>query len=173
MYHYFGDTQISLQHSLGQESSMPRVGSIRLQQHSLQYVIFNQQMTALSLRYDSGSEMTYTSLLTLYLRSKSASGAIHFTGSRPQHNQHTHVRHHHTASLAMTSCCSNNNYYYYHCYNNSRYFFQRISVLIQRYNSILFRETFPAEGEIDVQPFQPGFSFFQFLTRRSILIWLK
>jgi len=31
---------------------------------------------------------------------------------------------------------------------NSRYFFQRVSVLIQRYNSILFRETFPAEDEI-------------------------
>ena len=28
-------------------------------------------------------------------------------------------------------------------------FFQRVSVLIQRYNSILFHETFPAEDEID------------------------
>ena len=42
---------------------------------------------------------------------------------------------------------------------DSRYFFQRVSVLIQRYNSILFRETFPAEDEIDTQPFQSGFSF--------------
>jgi len=32
---------------------------------------------------------------------------------------------------------------------DSRYFFQRVSVLFQRYNSILFRETFPAEDEID------------------------
>jgi len=32
---------------------------------------------------------------------------------------------------------------------DSRYFFQRVSMLIQRYNSILFRETFPAEDEID------------------------
>ena len=32
---------------------------------------------------------------------------------------------------------------------DSRYFSQRVSMLIQRYNSILFRETFPAEGEID------------------------
>jgi len=32
---------------------------------------------------------------------------------------------------------------------DSRYFFQRVSVLIQRYNSILFRETFSAEDEID------------------------
>ena len=31
---------------------------------------------------------------------------------------------------------------------NSRYFFQRVSVLIQRYYSILFRETLPAEDEI-------------------------
>jgi len=30
-----------------------------------------------------------------------------------------------------------------------RYFIQRVIVLIQRYNSILFRETFPAEDEID------------------------
>jgi len=28
---------------------------------------------------------------------------------------------------------------------DSRYFFQRVSVLVQRYNSILFHETFPAE----------------------------
>ena len=28
---------------------------------------------------------------------------------------------------------------------DSRYFFRRVSVLIERYNSILFRETFPAE----------------------------
>jgi len=42
---------------------------------------------------------------------------------------------------------------------DSRYFFKRVSVLIQRYNSILFRETFPAEDEIDTQPFQSGFSF--------------
>ena len=33
---------------------------------------------------------------------------------------------------------------------DSRYFFQRVSVLIQRYNSILFRETFLAEDEIDM-----------------------
>ena len=33
---------------------------------------------------------------------------------------------------------------------DSRYFFQRVSVIIQRYNSILFRETFPAEDEIDM-----------------------
>jgi len=32
---------------------------------------------------------------------------------------------------------------------DSRYFFKRVSMLIQRYNSILFRETFPAEDEID------------------------
>jgi len=32
---------------------------------------------------------------------------------------------------------------------DSRYFSQRVSVLIQRYNSILFRETFPDEDEID------------------------
>jgi len=32
---------------------------------------------------------------------------------------------------------------------DSHYFFQRVSMLIQRYNSILFRETFPAEDEID------------------------
>jgi len=32
---------------------------------------------------------------------------------------------------------------------DSRYFFQRVSVLIERYNSILFLETFPAEDEID------------------------
>ena len=32
---------------------------------------------------------------------------------------------------------------------DSRYFFQRVSMLIQRYNSILFREIFPAEDEID------------------------
>jgi len=32
---------------------------------------------------------------------------------------------------------------------DSRYFFQRVIVLIQRYNSILFRETFPAEDEND------------------------
>jgi len=32
---------------------------------------------------------------------------------------------------------------------DSRYFFQRVNVLIRRYNSILFRETFPAEDEID------------------------
>jgi len=32
---------------------------------------------------------------------------------------------------------------------DSRYFFQRVIVLIQRYNSILFRETFPAEDKID------------------------
>jgi len=31
----------------------------------------------------------------------------------------------------------------------SRYFFQRVSVLVQRYNSILFHETFPAEDKID------------------------
>jgi len=31
----------------------------------------------------------------------------------------------------------------------SRYFFQRVSMLTQRYNSILFRETFPAQDEID------------------------
>ena len=38
-------------------------------------------------------------------------------------------------------------------------FFQRVSVLIERYNSILFRETFPAEDK-STQPFLPGFSFF-------------
>jgi len=43
---------------------------------------------------------------------------------------------------------------------DSRYFFQRVSMLIERYNSILFRETFPAEDEIDTQSCQPGFSFF-------------
>ena len=43
---------------------------------------------------------------------------------------------------------------------DSRYFFQRVSMLVQRYNSILFRETFPAEDEIDTQPFQSGFSIF-------------
>jgi len=32
---------------------------------------------------------------------------------------------------------------------DSRYFLQRDSVLVQRYNTILFRETFPAEDEID------------------------
>jgi len=32
---------------------------------------------------------------------------------------------------------------------DSRYFFQRVSMLIQWYNSILFRETFPVENEID------------------------
>ena len=32
---------------------------------------------------------------------------------------------------------------------DSRYFFQRVSMLIHWYNSILFRETFPAEDEID------------------------
>ena len=32
---------------------------------------------------------------------------------------------------------------------DSRYFFQRVSMLIQRYNSILFRETFPTQDEID------------------------
>ena len=32
---------------------------------------------------------------------------------------------------------------------DSRYFIQRVIVLIQPYNSILFRETFPAEDEID------------------------
>jgi len=32
---------------------------------------------------------------------------------------------------------------------DSRYLIQRVSMLIQRYNSILFRETFPAEDEID------------------------
>ena len=32
---------------------------------------------------------------------------------------------------------------------DSRYFLQRVSVLVQRYNTILFRETFPAEDEID------------------------
>jgi len=42
---------------------------------------------------------------------------------------------------------------------DSRYFCQRVSMLIQRHNSILFRETFPAEDEIDTWPFQPGFSF--------------
>jgi len=31
---------------------------------------------------------------------------------------------------------------------DSRYFFQRVSVLIQRYNSILFHDTIPAEDEI-------------------------
>jgi len=29
------------------------------------------------------------------------------------------------------------------------FLFQRISVLIQRFNSVLFRETFPAEDETD------------------------
>jgi len=42
---------------------------------------------------------------------------------------------------------------------DSRYFFRRFIVLIQRYNSILFRETFPVVDEIDTQPFQSGFSF--------------
>ena len=32
---------------------------------------------------------------------------------------------------------------------DSRYFFQRVSMLIQRYSSILFCETFPIEDEID------------------------
>ena len=32
---------------------------------------------------------------------------------------------------------------------DSCYFFQRVSVLILRYNSILFRDTLPAEDEID------------------------
>jgi len=32
---------------------------------------------------------------------------------------------------------------------DSRYFFQRVSMLIQRYSSILFCETFPTEDEID------------------------
>ena len=35
-------------------------------------------------------------------------------------------------------------------------------MLIQRYNAILFCETFPVEGEIDTWPFQPGFSFFSY-----------
>jgi len=45
---------------------------------------------------------------------------------------------------------------------DSRYFFQRVSMLIQRYNSILFREIFPAEDEIDTSPSQPGFTFLVF-----------
>jgi len=32
---------------------------------------------------------------------------------------------------------------------DSHYFFQQVIVLIQRYNFLLFRETFPAEDEID------------------------
>ena len=32
---------------------------------------------------------------------------------------------------------------------DSLYFFQRVSVFIQRYNSILFHETFTAEDEIN------------------------
>jgi len=43
---------------------------------------------------------------------------------------------------------------------DSCYFFQHVSMLVLRYNSILFHETFPAEDEIDTQPFQPGFDFF-------------
>jgi len=33
---------------------------------------------------------------------------------------------------------------------DSRYFIQRVSVLIQWYNSILFHETFPADDEIEM-----------------------
>ena len=33
---------------------------------------------------------------------------------------------------------------------DSCYFFQRVSMLIQRYNSILFHETFPAESEDEI-----------------------
>jgi len=40
---------------------------------------------------------------------------------------------------------------------DSRYFFQRVSLLIQRYNSFLFRD------EIDIQPFLVGFSFLVFI----------
>jgi len=32
---------------------------------------------------------------------------------------------------------------------DSRYFFQRVSMLMQRYTSILFRKAFPAKDEID------------------------
>ena len=39
-------------------------------------------------------------------------------------------------------------------------FRQRVSVLFQQYNSILFSETFPAEDEIDTEPFQLGFFVF-------------
>jgi len=42
-----------------------------------------------------------------------------------------------------------------------RYFFQRVGVLIQQYSSILFfHEIFPAEEEINTQPFHTSFSFF-------------
>ena len=47
---------------------------------------------------------------------------------------------------------------------DSRYFFQRVSLLIQRYNSFLFRD------EIDIQPFLVGFSFFSLYPRGSILL---
>jgi len=40
---------------------------------------------------------------------------------------------------------------------DSRYFFQRVSMLILRYNSILFHETFPTEAEINMQPFRHSF----------------
>jgi len=40
---------------------------------------------------------------------------------------------------------------------NVNQFFQRVSMLILRYNSILFHETFPTEAEINMQPFRHSF----------------
>jgi len=45
---------------------------------------------------------------------------------------------------------------------DSRYCFLRVSVLIQRYDSILFRETFPAKDEIDMNHSSLVLAFFIF-----------
>jgi len=53
---------------------------------------------------------------------------------------------------------------------DGHFLFQRISVLIQRLNAILFHETFPAEDGIDTWPFQPAFIFL-FLTPGIFTTW--
>jgi len=45
----------------------------------------------------------------------------------------------------------------------AQFLFQRVNVLVQRFTSILFRETFPREDERDMKPFQPAFMFLTFL----------
>jgi len=45
----------------------------------------------------------------------------------------------------------------------AQFLFQRVSVLVQHFNSILFRETFLDEDYTDTWPFQPAFVFLTYL----------